>query len=505
MRVALLLFGFLRSYKHNYKNLKNSLLDKYKCDIFVHISKDESSNDKYINNNNLSDSIQNVINLYNPISFICEKDTTTISTVSNSIIKYFYKLYQINSLKKHYESLHNFKYDLVILLRPDIYFTNNYQFIESNINLIKTNHLIYPGSELNRIKDTKYSVNDHICIGNSITVNRYCKFYKYLISNNDIISNKSTKTLTSEKLLYQYLIKNNYKYKIDNEIKYKLILSIANSIAVTGDSGSGKSTLSNLINNIFTDTLHIECDRYHKWDRTDPKWKEMTHLNPKANYLMKMREDFFDLKIGNDIYQVDYDHSTGKFTQPNEIKSKSNIVLCGLHTLYDKEITQNMNLNIYLDPDQELKKSWKIQRDIIKRGYTVDQVLEKIKSREEDFKKYISPQKELADMIINYYTVDNLKYYQINKDTKIGLKLYINKNCLESLIFFFDKEKIENTTGIITKKNKVYHYLDLKTDQELVKSKLINYIKESNIQILRPDIGYNLIIQIIISLYFIIN
>ena len=28
----------------------------------------------------------------------------------------------------------------------------------------------------------------------------------------------------------------------------------------------------------------------------------------------KMKNDVFDLKIGNDIYQVDYDHSSGQFT-----------------------------------------------------------------------------------------------------------------------------------------------------------------------------------------------
>jgi len=27
-----------------------------------------------------------------------------------------------------------------------------------------------------------------------------------------------------------------------------------------------------------------------------------------------MEKDVFDLKIGKDIYQVDYDHSSGKFT-----------------------------------------------------------------------------------------------------------------------------------------------------------------------------------------------
>ena len=33
-----------------------------------------------------------------------------------------------------------------------------------------------------------------------------------------------------------------------------------------------------------------------------------------------MQKDFFDLKIGNTIYQVDYNHSNGKFTEKKEIK-----------------------------------------------------------------------------------------------------------------------------------------------------------------------------------------
>ena len=58
MKVALLLCGFLRTFKHNYNNLKKNILNKYDCDIFLHISRNEYSNDKYIN---YSSSLQSLL------------------------------------------------------------------------------------------------------------------------------------------------------------------------------------------------------------------------------------------------------------------------------------------------------------------------------------------------------------------------------------------------------------------------------------------------------------
>lgn len=502
MRVALLLFGFLRSYKHNFQSLKEKILDKYSCDIFIHISEDEKRDDRYINNNiNLLEQIQTVIKLYNPISFICEQEDNDKSTI-NSITKYYYKLYQVNSLKKKYEILHKFKYDIVITMRPDISFLTEYDMILSNLEKIKESNLVYPTSELNRLNnDKENTINDHICIGNSNSINIYCKLYKQLDSYLKVEKDNAVKS--SEEILYKYIINNSIKYHIDNNIKYKLVLSIANSIAVSGDSGSGKTTISKLINDIFKESLQLECDRYHKWSRGDPMWKDITHLNPKANYLVKMRKDYFDLKIGNNIYQVDYDHETGKFTQPKEIEAKQNIILCGLHTLYDKDIVNNSNLNIYLDPDPNLKIYWKIKRDIEKRGYSIEKVLENIEKRELDYNSYISPQKESADLIINYYTIDNCSYDKIDESTQIGLKLLVKKNCLLKLINYLDKNKAEYMNGIEIEKDieNMYHFFKL--NKPISDSLLLNFIKDERLSIAKLLSGYNLLVQIVIILYFI--
>lgn len=497
MRIALLLFGFLRSYKHNYQSLKENILDKYNPDIFIHISEDEKRDDRYINDNsNLLEQIKTVMKLYNPISFICEQEIADKSTI-NSITKYYYKLYQVNSLKKKYERLHNFEYDVVITLRPDISFTTDYDLISSNFDKIKDNFLLYPSSELNRLNNSVETINDHLCIGNSISINVYCKFYKQL---NSYIKD-STNKISSETLLYKYINDNKIKYQIDNNIKYKLILSIANSIAISGDSGSGKTTISKLINDTFNETLQLECDRYHKWSRGDPMWKDITHLNPEANYLVKMRKDYFDLKIGNNIYQVDYDHGTGKFTQPTEIEAKQNIILCGLHTLYDKEISDNTNLNIYLDPELNLKIYWKIKRDVEKRGYSVEKVLNNIKKRDIDYNNYIYPQRESADLIINYYPIGEISYDKINESTKIGLKLITKRNCFSKLINYLDNKDVEYINGIEIEKEDIYHFFNIQTP---IKDEILyDFIKSKRLTIIKRSSGYKLLIQIFIMLYFI--
>ena len=75
-----------------------------------------------------------------------------------------------------------------------------------------------------------------------------------------------------------------------------------------------------------------------------------------------MQKDVFDLKIGKNIYQVDYNHKTGKFTSEELIESKNTILVCGLHSLYN----QNSNLNIFMDTMKDLNIIWKIKRDIKK-------------------------------------------------------------------------------------------------------------------------------------------
>ena len=155
----------------------------------------------------------------------------------------------------------------------------------------------------------------------------------------------------------------------------------------------------------------MECDRYHKWERDDENWKKFTHLNPEANYISKMNKDVFDLKMGKNVYQVDYDHTNGKFTDKYLIESKENIIVCGLHTLYNDY--KLYNLSIFMDVEEKLRIKWKIDRDMKKRNYSYDKILQQINNRKIDYNKFILPQKNISDIIIYFYLIEEEIYMKI--------------------------------------------------------------------------------------------
>lgn len=88
------------------------------------------------------------------------------------------------------------------------------------------------------------------------------------------------------------------------------------TIGIAGDSGAGKTRLLKSLEALLSKerVLALEGDGDHKWERGDRNWEEMTHLNPRANYLYRQAEDLKVLRGNNTIKRVDYDHETGTFT-----------------------------------------------------------------------------------------------------------------------------------------------------------------------------------------------
>src|SRR5580704_4195046 len=60
------------------------------------------------------------------------------------------------------------------------------------------------------------------------------------------------------------------------------------------------------------------------------------------------------------------------------------------------------DVRVFLDPPEELRRRWKVQRDCSRRGYTTDQVLEELDRREADAEAYIRPQRRHADIVISF-------------------------------------------------------------------------------------------------------
>jgi len=212
-----------------------------------------------------------------------------------------------------------------------------------------------------------------------------------------------------------------YSYSIGMNSIYRQKKNLA--IGIGGDSGVGKSLLLTNLTLIFRDNLlEIEGDGEHKWERGDENWDKFTHLDPKANYIHKQAEGINELKQNRAIYRSEYDHDTGKFTVPSKLEPKDIIIISGLHPFYLPKLRKIIDIKVYMDTDESLRRHWKILRDTSKRGYSKEKILEQIATRAEDTSKYIYPQKKFADVIINYFPLHEFDLGE-SIDVEYGLRI----------------------------------------------------------------------------------
>jgi uridine kinase len=144
---------------------------------------------------------------------------------------------------------------------------------------------------------------------------------------------------------------------------------------------------------------HLSGDNYHNWDRQEPMWRVLTHLNPHANDLAAFAKDVIHLIDGRGIHARRYDHATGRKTEPAPIKPAQFVLASGLHALWSPALTRRYDLRIYLDMEEQLRRRLKIRRDTTQRGHDLVEVLETIERRAPDADRYIRPQAQTADLV----------------------------------------------------------------------------------------------------------
>ncbi|MBD3285173.1 phosphoribulokinase [candidate division WOR-3 bacterium] len=174
-------------------------------------------------------------------------------------------------------------------------------------------------------------------------------------------------------------------------------------VGVAGDSGSGKSTFARGIVRLFgtVQVATISLDDYHLLDRQQRKQQDIVALDPRANDLKKLAQHAEMLKQGKTIPKPRYNHSTGKIDPPVSFKPKRVVILEGLLPFHTKKLRELMDFFIYIDPDFEVKKIWKIKRDVEERGHSRQAVLASIAERSPHYERFIAPQRRYAEIIVN--------------------------------------------------------------------------------------------------------
>jgi len=175
-------------------------------------------------------------------------------------------------------------------------------------------------------------------------------------------------------------------------------------LGIIGDSAAGKTTLSQgLINLLGPECVtHICTDDYHKYDREERARLGITALHPDCNYLDILELQLERLHYGQPILKPVYDHSTGKLVRPAYVHAREFVIVEGLLGFHTAVMRQFYDVKVYLQPPEELRRVWKVRRDTAKRGYMVQQVLNELEKREPDSRDYIRPQRQYADIVVQF-------------------------------------------------------------------------------------------------------
>jgi len=198
-------------------------------------------------------------------------------------------------------------------------------------------------------------------------------------------------------------------------------------IGIGGDSGAGKDTFAEALTGLFGvhSVVKLSGDDYHLWDRQKPIWQVMTHLNPMANDLEGYSRDLVSLTDGKRIQTRQYDHQTGRMSQPLQIESNDFIIASGLHALYLPILRECFNLKVYLDIDEGLRRHFKLKRDVGQRGHTVARVLNAFDKREADSARFIRPQAAYADLILSLQPIHPRLLDDLDDKQPLRLKLLV--------------------------------------------------------------------------------
>jgi phosphoribulokinase len=177
-------------------------------------------------------------------------------------------------------------------------------------------------------------------------------------------------------------------------------------IAVGGDSGTGKTTMTRGIYDIFGESniLNICLDDYHTLDREGRSREAITALNPICNNIPMMEEHVWRLRDGESIVKPIYNHSNGTFGTPEHVEPRPIVIIRGLFPLLTERLRSAFDVRVWLDPQDELKYHWKLQRDVAQRGYVVEEVIASLIHRQDDLRQFIMPQVRHADIVVRFFS-----------------------------------------------------------------------------------------------------
>ncbi len=175
-------------------------------------------------------------------------------------------------------------------------------------------------------------------------------------------------------------------------------------LGVVGDSGAGKTTVTRGLLRVLGDAhvTHISADDYHRYDRERRRELGVTPLHPDSNHLDILTQHLVHLRRGEAVLKPVYSHRTGTFQPPDYVRPAKFLVMEGLLNFHTETLRSLHDVRVALAPPEQLRRAWKLKRDCTRRGYTTDEVLAELDSRQADAEQFIQPQRQYADIVVAF-------------------------------------------------------------------------------------------------------
>lgn len=177
------------------------------------------------------------------------------------------------------------------------------------------------------------------------------------------------------------------------------------TVGVAGGTGSGKTTLTRALLDRFSGQSSVVfMDNYYK-DQSHLTWDERVVTNydaPEAFDVELMAEHLRRLRAGQAIDCPVYNFSEhNRAAETVRVEPSPVLVIEGILLFALPELTEQLDLKLFVDTDADVRILRRIQRDVVERGRSLasveEQYLQTVKPMHE---LYVDPSKRSADLII---------------------------------------------------------------------------------------------------------
>lgn len=177
-------------------------------------------------------------------------------------------------------------------------------------------------------------------------------------------------------------------------------------VGITGGSASGKTLFLEKLLRSFDpeEVCLISQDNYYKPRHMQPIDPQgvLNFDTPFSIDFEQYAADIRKIQSGETVYREEYTFNNA-FKKPKMLTFASApvVVVEGIFVLYYPELTDLLDLKIFLDAKDHIKLKRRIIRDKVERGYDLDDVLYRYEMHVmPTYEKYIEPFKNDADLII---------------------------------------------------------------------------------------------------------